>query len=158
MPAPCKLTRSISCSRWMMAASWEPCAVVTRRSCFSISPREGDEPRRSRTFRTYVSAARGVDWLSPGARRRVLQKIRRIFRRPLDFLPAAAVKPTEHTITSMTLSAHHLSPIARPSLGWPRDCARSEATRKHQAMPINTRHSEGLFTPAYVAPLEVGMT
>lgn len=58
----------------------------------------------------------------------------------------------------MTLSAQHLSPTAQPSLGWPRDCSRSEATRKHQAMPINTRHSEGRFTPAYVAPLEVGMT
>jgi hypothetical protein len=62
------------------------------------------------------------------------------------------------TITSMTLSAHHLSPTARPSLGWPRDCARSEANRKHQAMPINTRQNEGRFTPAYVAPLEVGIT
>jgi hypothetical protein len=58
----------------------------------------------------------------------------------------------------MNPGAHHLSLTVRPSLGWSRDGARSEATKKLQAMPINPRQHEVRFTPAYVAPLEVGIT
>lgn len=109
--------------------------------------------RRGKAYVPLVSGANAL-----GADACWNRNFQRIFRPLLIFGRRLPLSLLNTTITSMILSAHHLSPTARPSLGWPRDCARSEATRKHQAMPINTRRSEGLFTPAYVAPLEVGMT